>query len=191
MEEMAISVMIIDRYMPEFDISKSYATTVSAPVHKVYSSLKNADINDSPIIRVLFLLRGLPMIFRSRSSRGGHKRLTISDMAGTGFILLDERPNEELVIGVVGQFWKLTGNIRRIEPKQFTDFSDSGYAKATWNFSLKAETDNVTLLTTETRVHCTDEKSRERFRSYWGLIGPFSGLIRKEMLKIIKRESEK
>ena len=48
----------------------------------------------------------------------------------------------------------------------------------------------VTLLATETRVLCLDTASRRRFRLYWTLIGPFSGLIRKDILRSIKRQAE-
>jgi hypothetical protein len=28
------------------------------------------------------------------------------------------------------------------------------------------------------------------FRAYWTIVGPFSGLIRREMLRLVKREAE-
>jgi hypothetical protein len=183
--------MVIDQFLPVYDVSKSYSTVISAPVEKVYFALKNCDINNSPLIRILFFLRGLPMIFKSRSINSGRKKLTLSDVTNTGFLLLDEKQNEEIVIGVVGQFWKLTGNIKRIMPEQFVGFDDSEYAKAAWNFSLQKTENGKTFLSTETRIRCTDEKSQKKFKRYWNLIGPFSGLIRKEMLKAVKREAEK
>lgn len=106
-------------------------------------------------------------------------------------MLLDEKPNEEIVIGIIGKFWQLTGNIQHISPEHFVEFEERGFAKAAWNFFLKPEGVNKTLLTTETRIHCSDESSRRKFKRYWAFIGPFSGIIRKEMLRIIKRDAEK
>jgi hypothetical protein len=45
-------------------------------------------------------------------------------------------------------------------------------------------------LATETRVLCLDRRSVYFFRSYWLLIGPFSGYIRRQMLHAIKENSE-
>lgn len=105
-------------------------------------------------------------------------------------MLLDEKPNEEIVIGVVGKFWQLTGNIQHIPPDRFVKFEENGFAKAAWNFSLRSEATNKSILTTETRIRCTDESSRRKFKRYWAFIGPFSGIIRKEMLRVIKRDAE-
>jgi hypothetical protein len=35
---------------------------------------------------------------------------------------------------------------------------------------------------------CLDESSRRRFRRYWLFIRPFSGLIRMEMLRVIRQQ---
>jgi hypothetical protein len=45
-------------------------------------------------------------------------------------------------------------------------------------------------LTTETRIKCLDNESRRSFGFYWMFIQPFSGLIRMEMLRAIKRKAE-
>lgn len=106
-------------------------------------------------------------------------------------MLLDEKPNEEIVIGVVGKFWKLTGNIQSVSTERFVEFNEKGFAKAAWNFSLRSDGADKTTLTTETRIRCMDDASRRKFKQYWTFIGPFSGIIRKEMLRIIKRDAEK
>jgi hypothetical protein len=46
------------------------------------------------------------------------------------------------------------------------------------------------LLGTETRVASTDESARRKFSIYWRAIGPFSGLIRKILLRQIKGAAE-
>jgi len=45
-------------------------------------------------------------------------------------------------------------------------------------------------VSTETRVLCYGRNERILFRCYWTVIGFFSGLIRKEMLQMVKRNSE-
>ena len=73
---------------------------------------------------------------------------------------------------------------------EFAAFDSAGYAKAVWNFSLVEDSPEVTRLATETRVRCLDKASRLRFRMYWAVIAPFSGLIRREALRMIRRSSE-
>jgi hypothetical protein len=44
-------------------------------------------------------------------------------------------------------------------------------------------------LSTETRVHLTDPRSRVWFKLYWLVVGPFSGLIRNAWLRAIARRA--
>jgi hypothetical protein len=58
-----------------------------------------------------------------------------------------------------------------------------------WTFSVEAQPPGTTRLTTETRVACADAASRRRFRLYWLVVRPFSGLIRTAMLSAVAREA--
>src|ERR1019366_56115 len=46
------------------------------------------------------------------------------------------------------------------------------------------------LITTETRTAATDPASLRRFARYWLLVGPFSALIRRLTLRIVKSDAE-
>jgi hypothetical protein len=48
-----------------------------------------------------------------------------------------------------------------------------------------------TELSTETRVQCADAATRRRFRVYWAIVGPASGWIRREILRLIRRTAER
>jgi hypothetical protein len=114
----------------------------------------------------------------------------LRDLIAGGFILLGERPAEEILLGVVGRFWTPLGGIKRMDAEAFRVFASPGYAKAVWNFSLSARAEVVTSLATETRVLCLDDASRRRFKLYWAFIAPFSGAIRMAALRSIKRAAE-
>jgi hypothetical protein len=43
---------------------------------------------------------------------------------------------------------------------------------------------------TETRIAATDDAARRRFGRYWRVVGPFSGITRREMLAAIRRRAE-
>ena len=111
-------------------------------------------------------------------------------MLSEGFTLLEERPGEELVLGTVGRFWRARGELCATSPVRFRAPAPSGTAKAAWNFEVGIRADGATELRTETRVLCADAATRRRFRAYWTLIRPFSGLIRQEMLAAVRSAAE-
>ena len=108
-----------------------------------------------------------------------------------GFVVLAEAPNEEIVIGVGGRFWRPDGGrCMELTAKDFAGFSRPGYAKVTWNFKLREESSQGNFLSTETRIKCFGWAAFWKFRLYWSLVGPSSGLIRKAILKQVKTAAE-
>jgi hypothetical protein len=182
--------MLMDDFLPMYEEAKRYTIIIRASPETVYSVLKNSDINESWIIRFLFLIRGLPALF-SRHRRSGRKTLTIEDITVSGFLPLADKRHEEIVLGVVGQFWRPSGNIcKSVSSETFVGFNEPGFGKAVWNFSVKESGIGCSELSTETRIHCIGERSQKQFKHYWRVIGPFSGIIRKEILKIVKHNAE-
>ncbi len=182
--------MLIDGLLPAYDMVERHQIRIRAPVERVYDAVRAVDLSGSRIIRWLFLLRGLPALWRS-SPRGEERLgLTLDGLLESGFILLGEKPRQELLLGLVGRFWTPSGDIQRLDASGFRTFDRPGYAKAAWNFSLSEQENGTTRLATETRVLCLDDVSRRRFRLYWAFVEPFSGLIRREMLRSIRSTAE-
>jgi hypothetical protein len=189
--------MLLDEVLPEFDVRASYSTSVVASPKRGYATVWTADFDHWGLMRALFLLRGLPGLlaapretWRRVRRRGGRRRVRLDDVLASGFTLLGEQPGEEVVLGTVGRFWLARGELTTVSPETFRVVSVPGTAKAAWNFAVHAGTDGRTILTTETRVLCADHATRRRFRAYWAVIGPFSGLIRREMLAAIRDTAE-
>ena len=173
--------------MPKYDKAAAYSIVIHASPQRIYDVARHADFHGSLATSILFSLRSFDFTFlRKRSSLG----TSIDALLQNGFVLLEERPPHEIVLGLVGKFWTASGGIRMINVDKFVGFEEVGYAKAVWNFHLAPQSDGTTLLSTETRIVCTDEESRKKFARYWFLIGPFSGLIRREMLRTIKQQIE-
>jgi hypothetical protein len=179
--------MLIDEFMPAYDFDEKHETIVRASAETVYAALNSFDFNESAVIRWLFRLRGLGS---KNSCDAGEQVLTLRDMTKFGFVVLGEKPNEEILFGLVGKFWKPTGNLQKIEAEDFLAFDKNGYAKAAWNFALTESAMKETRLTTETRVQCTNDESRSQFGFYWTFIKPFSGWIRQEALRLAKEKAE-
>ena len=180
---------LIDEFMPEFDVSEYHETSVLAPIETVFAALRTTDLSGSPIIRLLIRLRALSTSSKTGGS-SGRQKLDLATILKAGFVLLGENHPNEIALGLVGRFWTLSGARCRVRPEEFVAFNQPGYAKAVWNFSLVEKTAGITRLATETRVSCLDHTSRQRFRVYWALIAPFSGLIRREALRLIRLHSE-
>jgi len=176
----------IDKFLPEYDFAATYDIRINAAPAVVYECLFWLDFNEVWIVRLLETLRTGKLIARSHVPTDLRQRLK-----DTGFVMLTEAPNEELVMGIAGQFWRPDGGrCIDVTANDFVGFARPGYAKAAWNFSLRSDLLNKTVLLTETRIRCFGSTARWKFRIYWSLIYPFAGLIRKAILRRVKREAE-
>lgn len=175
--------MLIDGLLPEFDAVERHRVEVRAGARRTYAAVRGADLGRSALVRLLFATRGIRGALRPG-------RITLDALRGAGFVLLGEDPGSEIVLGIVGRFWTPRGGLAEVRAEDFTSFDRPGYAKAAWNFHLEPRV-AVTLLSTETRVAATDDAARRRFRAYWALVRPFSGLTRSRALGVMKREAER
>jgi hypothetical protein len=188
--------MLIDEFIPVYDVVEHHTTTVRASAERVYATMRTADIFSSPITRFLFFLRGLPLHLSGHNAPHMPQKVTINmlleeETFPVRFILLGENPPHEFVVGTVirnraanTEQYPLPG------AAEYRDFNGSGIVKAVLNLVLTENPDGTTRLETETRVVCPDSKTQRWFRVYWLFIGPFSSLIRILMLRAIKREVE-
>lgn len=170
--------MLIDEFLSEYDFVETHGISIRAATADIYRAANEVDFTDSFIIRWLFRLRGL-----------SSEKVTLASLKRSRFEILGEVPGHEMLLGLVGRFWTLKGDLKKIDADSFRAFETPGYAKAVWNFALRPDGDDVRL-TTETRIRCMDADSRRRFGFYWTFIRPFSGLIRMEMLRVIKNKAE-
>jgi hypothetical protein len=173
---------LADELLPAYDVVMRHAIDVAAPPVVVWEALHRADFARAWYVRALLVLRGL--------RRPAHRNpLTLARLIDGGFIPLDERAGRELALGLVGRFWLPSGGRVKLSADEFRRFARPGHAKAVWTFTVAPSGTAATQLTTETRVACVDAKGRRRFRAYWLIVRPFSGLIRHAMLGAVAREA--
>lgn len=177
----------LDRHLAVYDVRSAHSVEVDAAPQETYRAARELDVGKSPAVLAVIAIRALPHVLtgKARPSRS----ITLTTLLESGFVILEERQPEELVLGAVGKFWRPDSGFVRISPEEFRDFDEPGYAKAAMAFTVD-EQGGGSLLATETRVACTDEWARRMFSVYWRLIGPFSGWIRGVMLGQIKRSAE-
>jgi len=173
---------LADDYLPAYDVVMRHAVSVAAPAPAVWAALHRADFAGAWYVRALLALRGL------RRPAQVH-RLTLDRLVAGGFLRLGEREGREVALGLVGRFWMPSGGRVKVRPDAFRDFAEPGHAKVVWTFAVEPLGTGTTRLVTETRVQCLDAASRRRFRLYWLVVRPFSGLIRDAMLGAVAREA--
>ncbi|MCP4105749.1 MAG: hypothetical protein GY749_09455 [Desulfobacteraceae bacterium] len=167
---------LIDKYLPKYSFNEYHEILIESSIEKVYEISKNFDLSKSKLIKFLFKLRGLPT-----------KRMNLQGfISDIGFTNLEENFPTENLIG----FWAKT----KIEPvtgyDDFISNTISARVKVVWNFHLEKLSSTQVKLSTETRVLCVSPVTKITFGLYWLIIKPFSGVIRKKMLQIIKQDSE-
>ncbi len=167
--------MLINKYLEKFDFTEYHEITIEAAPDKIYTIIKELDFTKSRIVNFLFRLRGLPKAMRN-----------LDGFIKIGFIFLEEVKNEEFVLGFLAN----KRGLRIVSPEEFINFAQPGFVMAAWNFHLAQVDEENTLVSTETRILGTNRAAKRFFSLYWFFIYPFSALIRKILLKMIKHEVE-
>lgn len=183
----------IDRYLDSYNFSELHSTRVCAAPETVYRAVEEVTAGEIRWLKLLMAIRTFPArLLRKRPQQPASA--AILDLATRGsFLYLAREPPHEIVVGTVGQFWKLAGGPPPTQPgspEAFLAFGDPAYAKAVMNFAIEEIGNGSTLLTTETRIFTPQGHARRRFSVYWRLISPGSALIRIGWLEAIKRRAE-
>lgn len=188
--------MLIDRYLPVFDVTRIEHTVIEAEPEKTYAAVRRLDFMQVrlPGVRLLNWLRALPVrlirwLYQSEPL-ASPRTLTLDDIVRTDWVLLGEEPGVEIVVGAVGKFWKPVIEWQRVTAAGFAAFNRPGYAKLAANFSVRPYGAKRSLLSYEARTATTDAASRASFRRYWRIIEPFAGYLMKSALATIKADAE-
>jgi hypothetical protein len=185
--------MKIDEFLPTYDFNEVHTVTVGAPLEKTFAAVKELLPSElSPLVYLMLNLRELPGMLMGKSAlaKAGSKPF-LPQLYEEGFIPLAE-VDGEIVFGLIGQFWKLTGgeSVTVSDARGFKDFNRSGFAKVAANLAVCPIGDR-TILSTETRISAPDEGTRKKFAFYWRVISFGSGWIRLMWLNAINRRAER
>lgn len=148
--------MLIDQYLDTFDFRERHHVSVAGRPDDIYRTAYEIDFTESFVIRCLLRLRGMST-----------EEFSLRTIERSIFRKLGEEPGRELVLGLVGRFWTIFGDLQPIRSAaDFCEFKKPGYAKAVWNISV-VEEGSLSRITTETRIRCLDDASR---RSFWQIL---------------------
>jgi hypothetical protein len=178
---------LLDRFMPDPEVAELHQTRVAAPARITYQVAEELDFQRSPLVKAIF--RGRELIMRAVPGHRQPQRF-LAEVRSLGWRVLAEEPGHHVVMGAVTQPWKPNVVFRGLSPEEFSTFCEPGYAKIAWTLEVEPIDASSSLVRTETRVTTTDPDSRRRFRRYWSLLSPGILLIRREMLRMIRREAQ-
>lgn len=196
--------MLVDDFLPVYDVSDSVATIVHADVSATWDALMRVDLIDvgrrRPLVAVLGALRALPDIvshvLHGEMPPGGPTTLRLRDLTTLlpqqgGWVLLGDRRHDEIAFGLVGRFWRPVISFAAVDAAEFRDFSEPGFAKTVYALSVKPVDDRRTLLTGVMRTATTDEHARTWFRRYWTLgVGAGAHVLVNGLLDVTRELAE-
>lgn len=169
----------LDDFLPTYEFSERHSLAIDAPAARIDAALRAVSISDIPVARTLWWLR------RLGRRTGDPTKPFVTAFPG---VVLEDVRGEGIVLGLTGQFWRLRGNLEPPGPRTAGDFlaySRPDVCKAVIDLRV-----GPSSLSTETRVRVADAAARQKFRRYWFVIRPFSGLIRILLLQAARRRAE-
>ena len=111
--------MLLDEFMPVYDVSDAVATVVEADLATTWAALMDVDLIDvgrkRPLVAVLGALRILPDIVNHllhgklpprQPEHFKLRDLTTIPLDKGGWVLLGLREQDEIALGLVGKFWR-------------------------------------------------------------------------------------
>ena len=177
---MPTTPMLVDEFLPTYDVSDSVAAVVRADLAKTWDALMHVDLievgRQRPLVAALGALRALPEVvshlLHGEPPSRVPARLRLRDTAQIptgegGWVLLGERPRDEIALGLVGKFWRPVILFAPVTAKAFRDFAEPGFAKTVYSLSVRPLDERRTLLSAVMRTATTDDAARRWFRRYW------------------------
>lgn len=180
---------LLDPLMPRFDVRERHETNVLAPATLTWGAARELDVQGSGLVRSIFRARQLLM--GGRTAQEAEPSGSLLDVVlGLGWRVVAEVPERGMVLGAVTRPWTADVVFRGMPPEEFAAFDEPNWVKIAWTIEVTPLSSDRSLFRTETRAVPTDPESRARFRRYWTMVRPGVLLIRREMLRMVKREAE-
>ena len=94
----------LDDFLPVYEFSERHSLAIDAPAGRIDEAFRSVSISDIPVARALWWVRrlGRPYGDPTKPFIGG-------DLPG---VVLDDVPQEGVVLGLTGQFWRVLGGAR-------------------------------------------------------------------------------
>lgn len=187
-ERRATNDVVMERYIPRYDIAEVHRIRVAAPPAAVYAAAMALDLKRSPVVSGIF--RSRELMLRARPDPRPSLPIT-RELVAIGWGPLEDVPGHHITFGAVTQPWKPNVTFRALKPRDFARFDSAGFVKIVVTFAVDSIGPRDAVFRTETRAVATDADSHSRFRRYWSVFSPGILIIRREALRMVKRDAER
>lgn len=176
----------LDDFLPAYEFSERHRLVIAAPPERIDEALRAVSLSDIPVARLLWAVRRLGRPW-------GDAKRPFVDGALNGAVVLEDVPGEGMILGLTGQFWRVRGGSGKLARtvEEFLVYNRPDACKAVIDLRVRSDARGRSVLSTETRVRVPDPAARRKFRRYWRVIKPFSGLIRILLLRATRRKAER
>ncbi|UHC17774.1 hypothetical protein LRS73_07895 [Methylobacterium currus] len=138
---------------------------VRASADAILAAVSAYRTDSDPVFRRTIALREWPMRVAGRLA---HPRSEAPPPFGIDNFTLMERGSREIVYGLAGRFWRPDFDlVPRADGRDLLALNEPGLAKLALNFAIDPTSEDltkedVTILSTETRIVCVDRSARRR-----------------------------
>jgi hypothetical protein len=196
-EGSAMGPSLLERYVPEGEFAGEVSVNIHAPAHIIIDALQKVTLDDMPLAKWLGSLRYLPAALAGRDQHMEEKKsqpfLQVIQSEG-GNIVLDEKPESEIVIGAIGKFHNLLDQqiVPLASAQDFIHFDNPAYQKLGMSFRLTPLHDGSGYrLTLTHRTHALSQAARWKFALYWIGIKPGGNFVSWLLLRAVRSIAEK
>lgn len=196
--------MFADEFRPVYGVPCEVATVAAAEPQVVWEALFGADLVEvgrrtfpAGLLRALRVLPGLVShLLHGERPPHGPASLRLRSITGLppgqgGWVLLGERPGEQLALGLAGKFWRPVIECTHVPAERFRGFDEPGYAKTIYALSVRPLADGRSLLSGLMRTAATGEHARRWFRRYWTFgVGSGAPNLVHALLEMIRQTAE-
>lgn len=174
--------------LPRAQFAATHLRVIGAPPDRVWSALHLLCWRELRLTPVLAAVRGLGV--RRRRSAAFDRPIVGPP---SPFAPLHQRAPAVMAGGQIGRPWKPRPEsgppVATLD--ELAAFDEPGWLKFGVEWRLTPIPDGRTLVETTTLAEATDDAVRRRFAAYWSVVGPFSGLIRQDVLAALDRRVER
>ena len=162
---------LLDEVVPRYDVNEVHSIGVPKSPELAYAAVKAVTAKEVRLFAPLLAIRTL--VQRMKGERVDFNRSTplVEEFLRNGFLILGERPDEELVVGAIGRFWRIVGDKPRsiLSCEDFLAFGEPDHSKVAINFRVRSEGTGSRVVT-EARAVGTSPDATRLFGRYWFVI---------------------
>lgn len=179
---------LIQKYLPFPQHTEIHRIYVKALPSDAWEEARHFDMGQISWVRLLFDIRTLPQRIKG-DLKETDRRIGVDQIAesNNGFLVLEEKPGREVIVGAIGKFWQVNIPFKKVTPGEFIDYNELGYGKLAWSISVEPYCNGSTI-SLELRTTATDTEAWRKLSRYYHVIGIGSKLIRRSLLHHIGQQ---